>query len=378
MTRRFLLSLVVALAAWGAPAVKAQAQAPGSLVPEIIQSTNELTPAQGAQLQEYIQDGLRHLVTGDPAEIKRGREMLLDPFKQGKKPSVSFRTAYGQKLAPELEKLVKDEGSSIKDTIAVNALRIAGEAATPESASVVEQALADKRTAVRFAAATGLGRTLESVNNREFSPAISANRLVDAVGKLGAAASNEQSPQVLDAAIRSLLAGTRIDREKHEAVREAAMAMLADKASGRLRALGGTPQDEPAAEALLRAVNGMRLAVAGPTSYTKDAYKKGAELAGHSIAYVQRNLKAFAPEAAGGKAEIQKKMLNEAETLIQAASQKAGGPAYQPQNLAGDLGNERTFQAKFLATLKYLQGPPFSFPIGTFVAPGAEPPAGGG
>jgi hypothetical protein len=363
MTRRVLLSLFVALGSWVlTPGALAQQELPQ----EIVESPTTLSPDQQGKVDQYIADNLKTMSAAEPSAMKRGRDALLQPFSgRTRKASVAFRQYFGGKIAPELDRLAK--GSD--DKLAINALRVAGEIATPETASVLESALKDKRIAVQYAGACGTGRTFDAMI--QFSPAIAQERALGIIGALGAVVGQEQNPDVLDASIRALSSATRIDRKGFEPVREAALTTLADQTSGRLKAMNVGAEADSVAPAILRALTTVRIAVAGNLPFSQAAYKKAAELGGHGVAYVARNVKALQD---GPAKEVYRQIVNEAETLIQAATTKANG-TYTPTNLASDFAQgasgERTFSSKFLQVMKALQGQPFNFPIGTFVAPGA-------
>jgi hypothetical protein len=222
--------------------------------------------------------------------------------------------------------------------------------------------------AVRYAAVAGIGRSFEAMT--AFSPAMVPARAQELVAKLGEVVAQEQQPEVLDAAVRALISAMRMSREGHGPIRADALTVLCERGAERLKKMG--PIDA-AAPAMLRVLTGVREAVTvnnpgmqpGPAGI-----KKGAELAGHTIAYVLRNIKEF--EQPG---EPQKSMLTEAETILTAAGQRAGGvyPGFQLSDLF-IRDPQRGFYQNALKAIQWLHGKPFEFSNGTFLK---EAPGGG-
>src|SRR5204863_3139952 len=94
------------------------------------------------------------------------------------------------------------------ETVAFNALVVAGELATAKAATLVIKKLPDARDPVRLGAAAAAGRTFNAVKNGQ--PAIASNDLETLTERLGERLLNETQPQVLDTVLRSLLAAMEV------------------------------------------------------------------------------------------------------------------------------------------------------------------------
>lgn len=364
MTRRTLQAVCLLLAAILAPAPWAGAQTAG--LPKEIVEAQQLSTEQTAQVQKYIADNLPKISSGNKSDLKAGRDALLDPFKD-RGISVAFRQEYsGKGLVKDLAQLT----AGTDETIAINAIRVAGELATSESADLLETQLNDPRMAIRYSAAAGLCRTFDAVATT--SPAMVTSATIQMVTRLGQMLTTERQPEVLDASVRALARATRMDKKELAGVREAALDTLADSASARLKKMGAAVEDDAAAPAMLRALTVIRESLANANEALQPnatGVKKAAELAGHAIEYINRNLKELQKRPAANRA-TQEAMLREAETILGAAAQRTGGQ-YTERKLANDFAQgpagERSFFQKVLEILLWLQGPPFAFPEGTFV-----------
>ncbi|MEX2218739.1 MAG: hypothetical protein WD749_08255 [Phycisphaerales bacterium] len=364
MTRRLLINLLVLIAAGLAPAGAALGQAPGQLPNEVVEA-QAVNAQHEKQIDDLIEQAVALMLSENPPDARRGRDMLLAPMRNPR-VTVAFRIAFGGRLAPKLKPLA----SGTHDGQAINALRVLGEVATPETGLVLEGALADPRIAVKYAAINGIGRTFAAMVDR--LPAMPAGFASGLVRKVGDLVTTEQHPEALDAAVRALMNAQRVT--SHASVRDLATVVLAEQAGGRLKGMGA---QEPCAPAMLRALNGVRgaMTINDPSAQpTAAAVRKAAELAGHAVAYVVRNL----PEFKDSPGEPQKGILNEAETILSAASQKAGPPVYASQRLGDEFVRDpaREFYRKALQTIQWLHGKPFDFPPGTFLKD--QEGAGGG
>lgn len=338
MTHRLICAL---LALFGAcTALPARAQ--NELGPEIVRAAT-LPPDAGEKIDAAAR-ALDLLTSDDPAVIQRGRNALLAPLRD-RRASVAFRTAYGDRLIPTLRELVRAE----RDLVAINALRIAGEAATSDSAAVLAGATTEKRVSVRYAAVAGIGRTFDAL--AEANPAINAdgaNRLIDTLAGIVAA---ETDPDVLDAAVRAVISARRVDRPNFESVRGRSFTVLSKAAAERLQKLGGDAASLRALPALVRAAKAVRDAMIenNPRLRLGDAeMKAGAELAGHLVGYVirrvqQGQLPPVVPADDAGAAQDKRTRREHAasaaslsESIVALAT--ATAPArYAEQNLADDL-----------------------------------------
>ena len=362
MTRRFLFTVVAALGAWVGAASPAAAQ--GGFDPAIISSTT-IAQDQKEAIRTFAGAALAKLKNADnPVEMKRGRDDLLEQLKPAKGPTVAFRQAYSEALVNELKDLAKGE----EDKVAINALIVSGELATPDSATILESHLGDKRTAVRFAAANNMARTFEALSKS--SPAMPPDRVKAMTEALGEMVARDNDAEPLDAAVRSLIAGLALQKQEHAPAREAALSALAKRCGERLKKADAA--DDATARAMLRAITGIRNAVSAGAPFKPEGYHASGKLCRDAIDYIRRNLPAFQQRPAETRT-VQEAILNETENLATAASSKLGGPAYQPRGLSTDFAkNDRAVSTKLLDALKWFGDPPFRLALET------NPPPGGG
>lgn len=346
MTLRRLPALCVVLAALTGSATGARAQA--DLPAEIVQAAT-LNNDQIAQTSKFVQEWLPKLVSDDPADVKKGREHLLEPLKNAQ-TSVSFRQKYSEMLLAGvppgggLERLASSE----KDAVAVNSLRIAGELATTEAANLLTAHLTDASPAVAFSAASGLGRTFGAISGASGVPAITSQGVLDLVNRLGQQVTSEKRPEVAGAAVRALIAATGIVRAGFEGARPAAFGTLCRSCSQRAQAAAKDPgrgwiADLPAmlwaTTAVRDALEQNNPAVALTPNQLPDmphgTVGVGAEFMGHMLSMGVKRINDLPP----GESRVRDQcvdLANIAEQGLSIAVPALGGQ-YQPKGLASSL-----------------------------------------
>jgi hypothetical protein len=343
------------------PATRSLAQA--EIPKEVIEAVT-LQPDQVTSIEKFINDRLSGLSNSDPLAIKKNRDELLRPFRNPQ-ASVAFRKAFSDKIVPELRKL----GGNEKDLIAVNAIRIAGEIATSDAASVLEERLADKRVAVRYAAVNGLERTLTAVANPRATPAITAQRVDELIGSLGKIVSDPAAgPEIVNAAARALMQSMTITRNGFTNTRSSAFRTLSEGIS----TLAQKGADGPMANVLLLAVQSSQKAVADNAPgmvLAGDSLKQSGGLGGQLLSWAYCQLKAGKLPPGSEARKTASLIVGISENVVILSTQKAGGDQAAPANLGKDLeqGNDKAFVANLAKVIGLLNAPPFNYPPDTFL-----------
>lgn len=231
-----ILLLAAALVGLVAPACLAQ----GGGLPADIITAPTLSDAQKQRVREFV-DQHKAGLTGDALEIRRSRNALLEPMRN-EGISVPFRLEYAAAIEPVIRPLI----ASAKPIIAVNAVRIAGELATPKALDLLEPAIADKRPAVRYEAVVGFARTFQSAERS--SPAIAPGQATAALQTLKNGLLQEKDWHVVEGYVQALKAGTRVPASKLSGVRAASVRALSEAMGTRAQNANNPPGDGPGAE----------------------------------------------------------------------------------------------------------------------------------
>jgi hypothetical protein len=362
--RRLPAVCIFAAAAFLLPLQHASAQF--GLPREVI-AAESIGAAQSSQIESYIGEWLPRLASQDPLEIKRARDTLLMPLREHT-ISVAFRQAYSDRLVPGLRGHAQDE----RDLVIANALRVAGELATPASVQLLEQKLQDGQSPVRFAAITGIARTFAAV--RDASPAVGTDGIQQLTRRVGQQLRTEKAPEIVDACVRALATAMDINRQNFESVRPAAFEVLAAGIGERAKALRGNADDAPMLIALLRAgqVSRDALSANDPRMQLNDTgVRQAAELNGHLLGYTIRRLQGGGfPHEAPESREMAAKIVTTAENGIVLAANRLR--IQQPAlNLSAEFAKataegDRDFFRKAVELLGVLTRPPFNYPAGHF------------
>ncbi|MFN0133845.1 MAG: hypothetical protein ACKVW3_15120 [Phycisphaerales bacterium] len=362
MTHRNLCALIALLGA----CLPVPALAQFELGPEIIRAQT-LPPDAAGKLDQLV-TALTNLDNDDPALIQRARNSLLAPLRD-RQASVAFRTELSGRTVPRLRELSKNQ----RDFVAINALRIAGETATADSAAVLTDALAEKRLSVRYAAVAGIGRTFDAI--ADANPAINPDRTLALIDRIAGIIESEPDADVLDAAVRALMSARRIERPNFEPVRDRAFATLTRGVSARLQKMGGGAPELRSLAAFVRAGKAVRDAIIqnNPRFKLADAdVKAGTELAGRLVGFVVRRIRqgdlaVIAPgddpavvQAKRDRREPAALALAVSETIVALAS-AATPNRYSEQGLADELRKtsiegDNAFLQKSLSLLNAVKG----------------------
>ncbi len=316
--QRLIQTVVLAIAFLVAAPAVAQ-----NIDPTVVQSS-DLSEDQKSKIKQFVDRHKDGLSEGH-AEVKRSRSALIAPLQQDPKVSVAFRLEYARLLTPVLRPLARGD----RDINAINALRLAGELATTSGIEILSDSLADKRQAVRFAAADGFAATFAAIEAT--SPAIApAQQAIRAISTLKAGMDKEADPKVLEAYVLALRAGSRVPTAKLAGVRPAAIKALAEAVS-----IVARKSDDAALDAIFgRAVNTTResLIVQGinEPKLERAELEAAAGMSGDILAAVLRRVKAG--ELAGDTDEARRTraafflIIADAESTIQWANTGFSGP----------------------------------------------------
>lgn len=279
-----ILAAVLAALGGGAPA-RAQ-----DLAPETVARTPALNPEDVRLVGEYVKGPLSDLGDTSTDRVTRARTALTKPL-ASPQASVAFRQEYSRQVAPRLKELlaVKDQ----RDVVRVNALRLAGELATPEGLDLIDSSLANESKTVRYAAAFALGRAMDSLQLA--SPAVVADRVRETLNRAGQRIEAESETTVLDALVRAFCKGGSITRDAARDVRPAALSILSRSLSARLRQAKATETNSALLDSVLRALGTLRdelTAGGGRPALAAGVKQDAGGLAGDTIAIFARMLRA--------------------------------------------------------------------------------------
>jgi hypothetical protein len=372
IARALLCALLGALAA---PAVAQQRDLPAEVV---------RGQPQPEQLQAYVDENVALLSSQDPREVSRGRTMLLRPL-DDRQASVRFRDAYSATLLPKLEPLVA--GSS--EMNGINALVVAGALATKPATLLIEQYSQDPRVAVRYAASAALGRTFRAISDS--APAIVGSEAAALVQRLAGRLATEESADVFDAEVRSLIRAADITRDGYQAASAAALSGMARGVSDKLSKLTGLADDDTFVGAANRAAGTLRDAAGNNARpMTPEQLKLAAELGGRiwgwvfkgisggHIPLIDPNASPADAEKARQRREFASKTLSAAQGVIAIALGRL--QPGQPDPFQGNDTPELVKQAtrdsdsrvlqksrEYLGPAGVMSRPPLSFEAGTFI-----------
>jgi hypothetical protein len=281
-----ILAVVTVLGAMlGAGAITPRAFAQ-PLADAVVRAGN-IGAAETKAIEDHLATHLKDFTSGDPEKIRRARNALVNPLLEDG-VSVPFRLEYSKQLsATKLGDLCKDKN----ETIAINALRLAGEVAENESIGFVESGFSDTRQAVRYAAIFAAGRVFEQMMPESRAVAATSTRLellVTSVTKI--LNKDKEDALIVDAASRALLAAARVSRPRYDAVGKAASIEVAKGLAARVAKAGS--DDMVIIDAGHRAAEHFAavLAGVGGTQVDKEARTQAASLGGELAAWVARRI----------------------------------------------------------------------------------------
>jgi hypothetical protein len=248
--------LIIALAGVWLPAldVFAQGQAPGNIPDEILQASSSLSSQQVTVVETFASRGIEDLASGNPAEVVRARDGLIEPTRLRTSPV--FLRAYADILLPAITPLVSE-----KETMrAENALRVAAFLRTPEAAELLISSSdpdSIKDVGVRLVAA---GLLVETVQGDRQS-AIPATTLVSIARSISTNVARETDWLIALEDLRAMQAIVR-HPEMSDQSRKVAREILFDAFSELGARIEASPSPSPLINAVYRAVSDLRSQIA--------------------------------------------------------------------------------------------------------------------
>ncbi len=285
----------------------------------LVAGKNDLSDADKVAIKDMV-DRQRPLLGGTAAEVRKAREVILAPLEE-RQVSVPFRVELSRQIFDSLRALSTDQ----RDVVAVNALRVAGELATTNSAKLVLDGLKDKRSAVRHGAIYAMSRMF--MQAARTSPAISATDMREAIAALERVAATEADPLAVEGAISALVTAARAPEGSP------AMARMGEALGVRLRAAAKSPAAPETTGSLalgVRAVRELRDAmIGGGAGAPRSSVQAAGKLAGQLLVLVREQAK-----AGTGEADAHAQAAQLAQTTITLASTSLNGPEVEKLKLA--------------------------------------------
>lgn len=352
-------------------------------LPTSIVEAGSLSAEHERQIRDCVAANIKLLESDDRGEMRKGREWLLKPL-VNPGASVSFRLEYTAAATAALERIAGGES----EPRAINALIVAGALGTTQGAAVLDRFAQDQRGAVRYAAVTGFRRTFMAIEKA--TPAMTPKDAEGIVETLGRHVAGEEDANVLDAAVRGLVAAAELTRSEFAGVRTRALETLARAAVDRIHALPIEPASDAALGAMVRAGGALRDAAANVAQVnlqpatTRLILEFGAELWAHLVKRLEagqfETVKADdPPEAADAKRAAralprQVVQIGQA-TMFFAGSRLGEGRPFDPKQPAEWIGEAaQDGDAQFTRRARELIGPggiltkpPFGYPADRFL-----------
>lgn len=164
-----LFALLLLLAGWSPMAI-------AQLPPDVYTTPRSLTPEQSSALKAFVQKNVDGLRSTDSRALAESRRSLLTPSRQD--TSRTFRMAYNDALTPQLAALTSDEAAPMASRQV--AIWILGSIASDESDAALKEAMAADLPSFRYAAATGLERSMQAIrlDRQTYSNALQSEKNV--------------------------------------------------------------------------------------------------------------------------------------------------------------------------------------------------------
>lgn len=352
------------------PSARAQVDA----VPkELIESKVPLSAEQVETVRKYADKYLSQLAdsVNKPVESPAGdqaKQMLCEPLNR-MGVATAFRTEYSKLIIGRVQEFSRNQNPSL----AIAGLVIAGDLATAESLSVIEAQLSAKDDGTRLQAAAAMRRTFEAV--RLSDPAVVVDRLVTALGAVGAALAKETDPHIVYTLTEAAIAGLRIDRATHEQVRSKATVVLSDTLGGKIRELSGAVPEQQTLFALVKAATEIRSALGATGQLDGVAAKAAAGFAGDLLLNISKVIEkgGLRAEPADQNTEraVAVQLAQLSEQIVTLAKAKLGDQQPAPPGLSnqlrpGTVKEDATFGLEVKKMVGQLTQPPFGLPAERF------------
>jgi hypothetical protein len=246
----------------------------------VVSKATPLSSDEESIIRQYVEENSKNLLSTDPVLLRRDRNAILAKL-DAAQVGVPFRLAYDSVLQPHLQAML----NSPEQKTVINGLVIAGSLATDRSLNLVTSKLQQGPVAVRYEAASSLGRVFKAAANHP----LSTNQLPQTVRNLERYIADEKDPHVRDALVRAALAAAEMDDH-----RAAALSSLSRGLTAAFRSADVKNPSEADLNTFLRGCVGVRDIAARahqqqmrlPAQPAKDA----AEMAGAALIFVNKVL----------------------------------------------------------------------------------------
>lgn len=339
-----LASLALALTFTTTPALaQVRATLPGSIV-----ESASVGGAERQQIEAFVAELSGPAKGSDAEAAAKARLELVTPLRDNR-PSVSFRQAYARAATPLLGDLLGSDQADAR----IAGLRLAGNLATGDTATMIAGAMQDPDAGVRLFAGTQARRVFEvSAAN---GPALTDAQAAELAGALNTALKATTSPVEAETYIRALAIAAQARGSDLSSTRARSILAISTAVSNRVR--GGSPSDIAGMQdIILIASNALTRALSDPgVNLNNDSAKAAAEMGGDVLAVL------LAREIDGLNDRdntVDIRLLRASESLVYFARRRVvenakGNPNSVPQtNLAGQLeSGDRSFRTAIVGLI---------------------------
>jgi hypothetical protein len=241
----------------------------------------DLDASEQTRIREFVAQHVAALGSAsDPEKLRQARMALQKPFDDAQ-ASAPFRLAMAEALEPTLTQMMATQGEK-ENLLAVNALVLSGDLATPTALTRLSAALASDRHPIRFQAAQGLRQAFRSMARGV--PAVRADQGEDAIRAIGARLAIEKDAVVAGGLTMAGLEAIGVDRHRNLGIAEMSKALVSSLKEG-----GPKVQNVAYVQALQSACAGVRDALGRPgAAANAEGGKQAAELAGFVLGHTRR------------------------------------------------------------------------------------------
>ena len=288
-----------------------------SSLPRSTVETISVNSGQRAEIESYVNNWSQRVNSDDAQDVKRAMEALTEPLHE-RGVTIAFRQAYAQLVMPIIDDMA-DSGSVQGQ---MNALRLAGDLATPRAALKIRSMFNNDDAGVQLFAISNAGRVLQSIGVHGPSMSIAdANALINEINE--AAADNMDNIELTRTCARALTEGTRISSRDLADVRNNAIVALSDLVGSHLRSVVGSDDPSFAQSLALDAASALTQAMSDISAQINaDAARASVRLGGDIIAVPLRQVIANSiPDTDDRDSTI--KSVQSGETLLYFARRKA-------------------------------------------------------
>lgn len=301
-------------------------------LPASIIEAGTIGATERTQIDRFVAE-IGAQATGTDAEAaSRARRELIAPL-TARQPSVAFRQAYAQSASSLMQTLMGSDDATAKAA----GLRLAGNLATPEAATIVRNALVESDPGLKLFAAVQARRVFEVTANA--GPAMPESQILQLVEALGTTLGEDPNTPQTQAVIRALGAGSLIRSRDLSNTRSRSLVGLSTAARGAIAGIGPGDLLEHEDTLLLAASTAVRSVSEAGATVSDEGAKAAAELGGEILALT---LQRHSQNLMGTDRDADLRLVNAAESLIYFARRRQvenarGNVAAVPQTRLAEL-----------------------------------------